>query len=654
MPLEEGIVAWSRQRPQWQQIMLRGVAEGRPLSDEALDELIDAVVAEKRLTGGGLEMAHLVSSATDASPVSLASVAEPAHVNALSSAVPLTFLEDGITIVYGDNGSGKSGYARLLKRIARSRHSETVLTDVFRDTPGLEPTAKLGVRIGKEVHEVSWPESKRPELQRMLFYDNACGNSYIVNEADFPYRPYALFVMDGLIDGCVRMGRLIDSKLYENARRARQIPRATEGAGETEAARFLAMLNASSSIENLDALLAKLEDPGMSIGAVEAEASALRSSDMRQTRRELERTVERLGELSNHIELVESVLGWEANNELDRTREELRKMAQAAEQHAESLSAEALPGVGAEAWKVLWDAAKRFSEDHAYVDQPFPVSGSDNRCVLCLQRLGESGSGVLTRLDQFVKDDIQVRRDEAQRKQAEKQQQRTSLEVVGGAVNSHLQDLGASHPEDVGAVKALLEQYEAAQTAADTKAPKEGVGAAIEGPEAGKAAGVVGRLRKAAAESQRLADDLDDPGKIVDRLRTVAEKRREFVLLIELRDARKDIIAEIARLGVRQRLERLKTAANTGPITRKILDLSEETITEVVRDRFTRETDRLDLDRVTIAKTKAEKAHYSTCRSLWARDRPPSCPASLVRANGPRSDWRLASPRPLSTNLIQG
>ena len=236
-----------------------------------------------------------------------------------------------------------------------------MLTDVFRDTPGLEPTAKLGVRIGQEVHEVSWPESKRPELQRMLFYDNACGNTYIADEADFPYRPYALFVMDGLIAGCVSMRRLIETKLYENAGRARHTPRATVEASETEAARFLAALNASSSIEKLDALFAKLEGPEMSIGAVEVEESALRSSDTRQARRELERTAQRLDALSDHIELVDSVLGPEAINELDRAREEFRQIELAAEQHAESLRAEALPGVGSEPWKMLWDAARRFS-----------------------------------------------------------------------------------------------------------------------------------------------------------------------------------------------------------------------------------------------------------------------------------------------------
>ena len=508
MPLEERIVAWSRQRPRWQQIVLRGVADGRPPSEDALDELIDAVVEERCLEGGELEMGHLVAGPADAPPVSLESLAEPAHVNALSTTVPLTFAEGGITIVYGDNGSGKSGYARLLKRIARSRHDETVLTDVFRDTSGHEPTAKLGVRIGDEVQEVSWPKSKRPELQRMLFYDSACGNTYIADEADFPYRPYALFVMDGLIAACGRIRALTDTKLYENTRRARRIPRATEETSETEVGRFLAGLHAGSSVQKLDALLGKLDEPGMYMAAVEAEEGALRSSDTREARRNLERTAERLDALGDHIESVDSVLGPEAVEEVDRARDELRQMEQAAEQHAESLRSEGLLGVGGEAWKVLWDSAKRFSESHAYADQQFPVAGGDSRCVLCLQQLGESGSGVLARLDQFVKDDIQVRRGEARSKHAALLERMRSLEVFGGAVDSHLRDLEASHPEDVGAIRTLLERYEGAQRAADTTASSAGPGG-VEAPEAGD---MVGRLRKVAVESLRLADDLDDPG----------------------------------------------------------------------------------------------------------------------------------------------
>jgi hypothetical protein len=54
-------------------------------------------------------------------------------------------------------------------------------------------------------------------------------------------------------------------------------------------------------------------------------------------------------------------------------------------------------------------------------------------------------------------------------------------------------------------------------------------------------------------------------------------------------------------------LEEARSSAATTGITKKILELSEDSITEVVRDAFTRETDRLQLERVTIARTHADK-----------------------------------------------
>ena len=53
------------------------------------------------------------------------------------------------------------------------------------------------------------------------------------------------------------------------------------------------------------------------------------------------------------------------------------------------------------------------------------------------------------------------------------------------------------------------------------------------------------------------------------------------------------------------------------PDHKKILELSEESITEVVRDTFTRETDRLRLERVTIARTRADKGRCSPAKTRW-------------------------------------
>jgi len=98
------------------------------------------------------------------------------------------------------------------------------------------------VRVGDRETSVNWPESTPPELQRMLFYDEACGEGYIATESDFPYRPSALFVMDGLIEACVAIRTRIDAKLEQNVRRAKSLPMIDEDVKETEAGRYLRKL----------------------------------------------------------------------------------------------------------------------------------------------------------------------------------------------------------------------------------------------------------------------------------------------------------------------------------------------------------------------------------------------------------------------------
>jgi ABC-type transport system involved in cytochrome bd biosynthesis fused ATPase/permease subunit len=113
--LEEQIVEWSSSRPPWERAVLRRVAMGDVLSGEDYDQLVDALVRSKEVGDANFGLEQLPQVAAGDPPVRLVSIADPEHVNALASNAPLTFEVTGLTIIYGDNGSGKSGYARLLK-----------------------------------------------------------------------------------------------------------------------------------------------------------------------------------------------------------------------------------------------------------------------------------------------------------------------------------------------------------------------------------------------------------------------------------------------------------------------------------------------------------------------------------------------------------
>lgn len=604
MALEEDIVSWSKDRPAWQRDVMRRTAEGVLLSDDDYDQLVEDVLkAPDAAPGAAFGLEHLPKVSAEDPPVRIVSIAKPEHLNALASDQPLTFELTGLTIVYGDNGSGKSGYARLLKRITRARHREEVLSDVFRDTTLAKPTASLSVRIGDKDETLSWPDSTPPELQRMLFYDGACGNEYIAAESDFPYRPSALAVMDGLINACVAVRNRIDAKLDENTRSSAAIPMVAEELKNTDAGRYLNQLSGSTSVDALDALIERFDTSSETIDDLKNEDARLRSADTSQERQRLARQAEKLDALHKHVEKIHSVLGNDGVTALQERRDQLNAFRKAADLLARSFESEPLPGVGSSPWNVLWESARRFSEGHAYPAQSFPVVGEESRCVLCQEPLGRGGRDRLSRFEQFVKNDTQVRFDGARGLYDAQVESLTELQVSPDAVVSDQKDLEATHAELVAETRALLVRYqEARDTTLDALASTGSL------PLLGiEPVSTLTMLTQAATTARKMAAGLANPAIVQQRLAATTAKRQELELLQATKSSREAIVKEIVRRKDREALEAAKAAAATGPITKKILELSEESITEVVRDAFTRETDRLRLERVTIARTRADK-----------------------------------------------
>lgn len=601
--LEEQIVEWSASRPSWQRAVLRRVAMGLMLSDKDCDALVDAVVASREFGDSNFGLAQLPQVKEGDPPVSLVSIANPEHVNALASDVPLTFETTGLTIIYGDNACGKSGYARLLKRIARARHQEEVLTDVFHDTALEKPRAILAVRVGEDERSLTWPESTRPELRRMLFYDEACGDAYIGMESDFPYRPSALFVMDGLIEACVGIRSRIDAKLEENARRAQILPVVAEEMRNTAAGRYLLELRGSSPINTLDALIATLDTSPDTIDDLRNQEGRLRVADTTKERQQLTRQAVKLESLRTHLEELQTALGRDAIVVVQEERSQLDTLEQAANLLAQSFGSEPLAGVGTPVWKELWESARHFSEAHAYVGKAFPVVDEEARCVLCQQSLEPEGRERLSGFEHFVQDDTLARLRMVRARWNARVESLTNLRTTPETAENHFKDLETDHAALISGTRALLTSYEAARASVVTF-----LGGAEELPgfDLGQA-GISASLDEAAEAARNAAEGLSDPEKTKQRLAAVTIKRKELELLKELKDQREVIAEEIGRLKVRELLEAAKSAAATGPITKKVLELSEANITEVVRDTFTRETERLHLERVTLTKTRGDR-----------------------------------------------
>ena len=126
------LLDWSASLPRWQQELLRRLLHQETLSPDDLDELSTAAVAETEQQASQyapLSVSDFPSIAAREEPNTLVAIQNLRNVNVLREDQILTFGPQ-LTVVYGDNASGKSGYGRVLKKVYRARVIDEILGDV--------------------------------------------------------------------------------------------------------------------------------------------------------------------------------------------------------------------------------------------------------------------------------------------------------------------------------------------------------------------------------------------------------------------------------------------------------------------------------------------------------------------------------------------
>ena len=136
MRVIQKISAWAAEQPAWIDDAVRRLIAGA-LGQQDIRDLASLAESEHGLADPGgraalrLDPRTLPELGKDGVDVSLVALRAPKHLNAIDADQTLAFQADGLTVVYGYNGAGKSGYARALKMACRARNVENILPDVY-------------------------------------------------------------------------------------------------------------------------------------------------------------------------------------------------------------------------------------------------------------------------------------------------------------------------------------------------------------------------------------------------------------------------------------------------------------------------------------------------------------------------------------------
>ena len=197
------ILTWSADLPAWQRDALRRLYSQTKL--DATDITALASICKAGDPAVPLDASHVRDPAASNAVVSLSSLHGLSNVNALEPGERLSFGKTGLTIIYGDNGAGKSGYARVLKQLCRARSpkGDVILPNIYATASGL-PAASIDFYIGGQKRSASWTQGSAPDamLSAVSVFDSRTANVHVEKTNDLAYTPSPLKVLAGLAQAC--------------------------------------------------------------------------------------------------------------------------------------------------------------------------------------------------------------------------------------------------------------------------------------------------------------------------------------------------------------------------------------------------------------------------------------------------------------------
>jgi AAA domain len=290
---------------------------------------------------------------------------------------------------------------------------------------------------------------------------------------------------------------------------------------------------------------------------------------------------------------------------------------------------EPLPHIGSEAWRTLWEAARRYSEAEPYPDRQFPETQPPDVCVLCQQEISPEAGARLTRFEAFIKDDS--KRLESEAKSA--YDAAVGDMIKAGISRSDLNEMTRFVADELGDAElaAALRRTTVVNRRRMREISRRHGGQprphyhAAEPPPSAAIALRTSELSRRMAAMTAEADSPQRRAMVAER-DTLAD--RQWLSTIEA-----DVLAQIER---GRKIVTLKTAVQdttTNKITSKSTEIAEALVTNTLRAQFAKEVGRIGVASLAI-ELRREKSAYGIPRFKVVLTRNPTAGVGAVLSEG--------------------
>jgi energy-coupling factor transporter ATP-binding protein EcfA2 len=366
------------------------------LSEKKLSpEPFEAVpkIEEKQLAGNPLD------------PVRVDSLKIGDGVNALKPGAQIDFAP-GVTVIFGENGSGKSGFVRVLKRAAGLRTAEDILHNVRAATKPT-PSASFTVAVGTTGQTIPWKnEFGITPLNRMSIFDARGARLHVEDDLTYVYTPGELTLFPLVQNGIERVRTALDVTITARTPGPNTI--LSSFVRSCSIYPIIETLGAATDLDEIRKYAVLPENIDATIDSLTTEVDALKSSNIQN---ELKRSRDRVAvvkALKSAIETAKTFDVMTYGSRVEARDQASRRRDEAGNKAFEGVG---IPGVLSDEWRQFIQAGEEYLKKNTAKTYP----GTDDHCAYCQQPLTATAVELIKKYRDFTNNEIKAALDIAER-----------------------------------------------------------------------------------------------------------------------------------------------------------------------------------------------------------------------------------------------
>lgn len=391
---------WANSSDEWVRHIVRHVLDGGgPLGDEEELTSYELFRQEKafddRVLPSEEPLATMESQEEAVEPLTLTSLSAVTGVNAL---VEGSVIEphEGLTILFGENGTGKTGYSRIFKGLAASRTADVILGNITSPTPQ-EQSALVSYMLGGQSKTYQWAGKQGvAPFTRMSIFDSPSVSFHVDDDLEYVYTPAALALFNHVIAGIKSVQKHVDQAVQNLKSGSTGIlSRFPRGSSVYP---LIETLGAATDLEHLRAVADPDKDVDIRLADLRRTVAALEADTISADIKVQQRIERVLTQIVVAAKVVASfnLIAYEQELEiLAGLEQDYRTFRTALFEAAD------LPAEPDETWSEFVEAGENYKEHLTELG-----AHDADRCLYCRQELSESALALVGKYSEYLEDKI--------------------------------------------------------------------------------------------------------------------------------------------------------------------------------------------------------------------------------------------------------